>query len=396
MKSHGNLRVLLLAWNYPPALGGIEDVACHLADSLRQSGFDLRGIARAGAREAAGALGVHRPKRPGLRRYLLFSFWQGLVHCIRERPHMIVCPGIVDAPTGSFLATLFRIRLVLLAHGSDVVHGGAVYRFVVRFLFRRADGIAANSANTVRLLSDLGCKPERIRLIHPGIDAGAFRVDVQDRARIRAQLDVADRRVVLSAGRVIRRKGIHLFVTECLPGLVKAFPDLLYVIAGGDASESLVHHESLLAEIRESVERLGLSENVLITGKVTDADLRAYYQAADVFLMPAIEVPGDVEGFGIVFLEAAAAEVPAVATVCGGIPEAVVHNKTGLLVAPGDWMAIERAVSTLLHDDNFRRRLGAAACARAFAEFDWSKIGAAYREEILVWAGQHQGDGHAP
>jgi phosphatidyl-myo-inositol dimannoside synthase len=391
MKSHGSLRVLLLAWNYPPALGGIEDVACHLADSLRQSGFDLRVIARAGV--ADDTCDVFRPKRSGLLRFLLFSLRRGLGCCIRSRPDVIVCPGIVDAPVGIFLARLFRCRLLLLAHGSDIAHGGRMYRFLVRTLFRRADGVSANSANTVRLLSELGCRPERIYLIHPGIDAHKFSLSTGSREALRERMGFSGRRVLLSAGRIIRRKGIHVFVRECLPELIRVFPDLLYVIVGGDAAESLVHREALLVQIKETVNHLGLANNVVITGSVSDLVLREYYQAADVFLMPAIEVPGDVEGFGIVLLEAAAAGVPTVATVCGGIPEAVVHSKTGLLVAPGDWCAMTEVLTKLFQDENCRMQLGRAARERALESFAWSVIGRQYQDTIQTLAGCQDRDG---
>lgn len=383
MKSHGSLRILMLAWNYPPALGGIEDVAAHLAGSLRLEGMSLQVLARCGAEDEE--MDVARPKKAGLCRYLAFSFFRGFRYVLHQRPDVIICPGIVDAPVGLLLARLSRRPILLLAHGSDIAHGGRIYRAVASFLFRTVDAISANSANTIRLLSELGCKTEKVRLIHPGIDADSLRVDDAGKIDLRSRKGFGDNRILLSAGRVIRRKGIHLFVEKCLPLLVKEFPELRYIIAGGDASDSLVHKESLLDEIRQTVDDAGLQQHVIITGKVTDDVLQEYYQMAEVFLMPAIEIPGDVEGFGIVFLEAAAAGVPAVATVCGGIPEAVVHNQTGVLVAPEDWPALQKAVMSLLQDETYRLRLGRAARKRVVEQFDWSHIGGqyvAYVEEL--------------
>ena len=109
-------------------------------------------------------------------------------------------------------------------------------------------------------------------------------------------------------------------------------------------------------------------------GKRPDAELLRLYFNAHVFVLPVLELPGDIEGFGIVFLEAGLAGVPSVATATGGIPDAIVDGQTGLLVPPGDTAALQSAVLRLLQDDDLRQRLGQQAANRARHELNWDNI----------------------
>jgi glycosyltransferase involved in cell wall biosynthesis len=131
-------------------------------------------------------------------------------------------------------------------------------------------------------------------------------------------------------------------------------------------------------QIRAQAAEIGLEDHVVLTGPLPDPEVIRLYFRSDVFVLPCLEIPGDVEGFGIVFLEAALAGSPAVATRVGGIPDAVVDGETGLLVPPGDFEALAEAVGRLLADPELRARLAATAAARARANFSWEAVTAAY------------------
>lgn len=374
------MRVLLLAWNFPPALGGIESVAWHLAAGLPQRGHDVFTLARS-APEREGHRGVVRPTRPGFLAYQLFSLRAGWRRLRTTGAAVIVCAGIASAPIGWLLSRWFRVPYLLLAHGSDVAHGGWLYQRCMRFLFRGAAGVPANSNHTRRSLLAAGCAPERIAVIPPGVDASLFPEygeDVLEQWRARHHLQ--GRRVLLSAGRLIRRKGTAEFIEKVMPALHRRFPDLVYVVAGGDATASLAHTERLLERLQGLVEALGMSECVRLPGNLSDTELRELYQIADVFVLPAIPVPGDVEGFGIVFLEAALAKTPAVATRLGGIPDAVEPGRSGILLDPGDWEGMAREIASLLEDETRRRRLGATARQRVLDSFTWPEIVGRYAD----------------
>jgi phosphatidylinositol alpha-1,6-mannosyltransferase len=254
----------------------------------------------------------------------------------------------------------------VLVHGSDVLREGWVYQRVIRFLLKRAMRVAANSAQTRGLLERLGVDGGKIDVIHPGV-----RVQVLDGAGASMY---EGRRVLLSVGRLIRRKGLLEFVEHVMPRLVREHAGVLLLIVGEDATASLVHLERMRERIEAKVREMGLGEHVKLMGGVGQEELVRLFRRADVFVMPGLDIPGDVEGFGIVILEAALAGVPTVATRVGGVPEAVEEGKTGLLVEAGNWEGMAGAVGKLLSDEGLRRKLGEAAAERARERFSWEVI----------------------
>jgi phosphatidylinositol alpha-1,6-mannosyltransferase len=181
----------------------------------------------------------------------------------------------------------------------------------------------------------------------------------------------------------VRRKGVLELVERVMPAVVARHPDVLLLIAGEDAGASLIHKSEPMSErIRAAVDGLRLGNQVRLLGRVGDADVQALMRCADVFVLNVLDLPGDVEGFGIVFLEAGVEGVPSVATRVGGIPDAVADGETGLLVDAGDDEALAGAVSTLLNDGELRVRLGRQAAARALERFTWPSIAQRYEEEL--------------
>jgi phosphatidylinositol alpha-1,6-mannosyltransferase len=186
----------------------------------------------------------------------------------------------------------------------------------------------------------------------------------------------------MTVGRLIRRKGVLDFVQHVMPEVVRAIPEVCYVIVGDDARFSLVHKERMRDRIQQTIENNGLHENVILAGAVPDDDLHRLYFCTDVFVLPCLDIPGDVEGFGIVFSEAALAGAASLATRVGGIPEAVLHEKTGVLVEPGDFQALSREAVLLLRDTDRRRKLAAAGAKRARREFSWPVIADGYLQTL--------------
>jgi len=177
-----------------------------------------------------------------------------------------------------------------------------------------------------------------------------------------------------------------------LPKLVAADPSVLYLVVGGDATASLAHRERLSDKIRSRIEELGLAEHAVLLGQRSDDELVALYRRADLFVLPVLEIPGDIEGFGIVFLEAALGSTTSVSTRVGGIPDAVADGETGLLVAPGDPNAMAAAISQLLADDELRERLARRAETRARSEFGWDAVSARLAK-VLESAQRSRGSG---
>lgn len=374
------MKILFLSWNYPPALGGIEYVVEHLFKGLKKRGNDTT-LMTTFATDVLAEEDLLRAPRPGLFSYLWFVFTRGRSLCRSFRPDVILCGSVVPATVGSIFSRWFGIPLVVLMHGSDILHKGMLYQVVIRWSLRRAARLCANSAMTKKLLVEAGFDESIIKVIHPGVSTENFE-KCPDSGVEEILKELEGRRVLLTVGRLIQRKGVLEFVENVMPQLCQKYPDLAYLVVGDDAKDSLVHHERLRDQIVAKANELELTKNVLLPGSLPNEDLVRLFFRSDIFVLPCIDVPGDVEGFGIVFSEAALANTPSVATWIGGIPEAVEDGQTGLLVDVGDYAGLTDAITKLLDDESLRMQLAQAGADRARRLLSWDVIVGQY-EKVL-------------
>jgi phosphatidylinositol alpha-1,6-mannosyltransferase len=226
-----------------------------------------------------------------------------------------------------------------------------------------ADRILAGSAFTKGLARDLGVRDERIRVIGYGTDPARFRpVDV---TALKDRLGVGSRPLLVTVSRLVPRKGIDT-VLRALARIEARVPDVLYLVAGEGPDRRRLE---LLSE------REGVAPFVRFVGPVADDELSAWFSLGDVFVMPSRSDGADVEGFGIVFLEASAAGTPVVASFAGGIPDAVADGVSGLLVPPDDPERLAERVAELLTDPARAVDLGQRGRERVLAEFTWQAVG---------------------
>jgi len=221
------------------------------------------------------------------------------------------------------------------------------------------------------LARDWGVAEGKILVVHPGVDTERFRPDIDGRAW-RSRVAGPDDVLFLSVGRLQRRKG-HDMVLRSLARLRHIVPHVRYAIVGDGP-----HQMQLEAEART----LGVMDIVHFIGPASDADLPGWYAAADVFVMPNRSDGVDFEGFGIVFLEAAAAGLPVIGGRSGGVPEAVDDNVTGRLVDGTDAADLEATMAALADSAAMRAQYGAAGRERAVREFTWERAGRQV-EEVL-------------
>jgi len=267
-------------------------------------------------------------------------------------------------PEGLVAWTIARLRgrpVLIYAHGEELTNWGRGRKFaLMRFVFRRADAVLANSDFTRDTLAGLlGVDPGRIAVVYPTVDEERFRPGLSG-DDLRAGIGVAPgQRLILSIGRLQRRKGFDS-VIRALPLLHQQGIDAHYAVIGiGDDREYL---QRLAAE-------LGVSDRVHLLGHVNYDDLPRWYAACDLFAMPNRDIDGDTEGFGLVFLEAASAGKPAVAGTAGGTGSAVVDGVTGLRVDGEQLPAITGALARLLADAAEAARMGLNGRIRVLDNF---------------------------
>jgi phosphatidylinositol alpha-1,6-mannosyltransferase len=257
-----------------------------------------------------------------------------------------------------------RLRIISYAHGEEITACAASgqLRRIMHLAHRQCDLMIANSRNTVRLLEG-HIDPAKVRVVHPGVDVGEF-ADARGRgARWRAGRGLGDRLLVATLGRLDPRKN-HAAVIEAVAALAPRFANLSYIVAGEGRQKTA---------LMELAKQRGVAERVHFLGGVGDADRVAILGACDLLAMPALRDGTDVEGFGMVFLEAGACGRPVLAGREGGQAEAVIDGQTGLVVDGSRPQQVAEALSRLLADAGLRRRLGQAGMAHA-AGFDWPQV----------------------
>jgi len=365
--------ILFITWNYPPRRGGIEYLVDHLVASLRKR-HSVRVVTAYNHSSEAAELDVVRAPCPGLIPFALVALWRGMLSLHHEPEISAVFGGsALAAPLVWILARLFGRKAVVQVHGLDIIYRSALYQLLCVRWLKRCDRIIANSAYTATLAESKGVSPDRISVIPPGVEPEPFTAPV-DVDATKKLFGLEGRRVILFVGRLARRKGVKEFIQESLPEIVAAVPQACFVIVGANPTESLTHRDDMVTEIAAAASRLDLERHVMLLGSLSDDDVAKLYQTCDLVVLPALATSDDVEGFGIVLLEAAAAGKPVVATRVGGIPDAVEQDKSGLLVEAGDYNALRQATVDLLSDEQKRLTMGAHARQRLHENFTWEKI----------------------
>jgi phosphatidylinositol alpha-1,6-mannosyltransferase len=362
------VRHLLVTNDFPPKVGGIQSYLYELWRRLPPDRFAVLTIEHPGAVafDAALPFPVHRLDQ----RMLLPS--PRLAATIRalaaeHRARLIVLDPAL--PLGA-LGPSLGIPYVVVLHGAEVTVPARlpVLRRLLRHVLMGAAGIVAAggypAAEAHRLARG---RLRQVAVVPPGVDASRFRpLGAQERAAVRQRFGLpVDALVVLSVSRLVPRKGMDVLVAAAAR-LAKGRPGLRVAIAGTGRDAARIAR--LAAAHRAPVQLLG---------RVDDDRLPGLYAASDVFAMVCRNrwAGLEQEGFGIVFLEAAAAGVPQVAGRSGGAHEAVEDGVTGLVVErPRQAGAVAAALERLLDDEELRRRMGAAARARAMELFDEGRL----------------------
>jgi phosphatidyl-myo-inositol dimannoside synthase len=278
-------------------------------------------------------------------------------------------------PLGALGPRLRAAPYVVVLHGAEVTVPGrlAGSRTLLRRVLDGAAGILAAGRYPAAEAARAAGRPLPGLTIPPGVDVERFRPAADDpaaRALARKRLGLPETApLVVGVSRLVPRKGFDVLIDAAARLHLSTSEPVHLAIAGGGRDRE---------RLAKRAARAGLGERFHLLGRVADDDLAAVYATADVFAMCCRERWGglEAEGFGIVFLEAAASGVPAVAGRSGGAWEAVEDGETGFVVDPLDAGAVAGALERLLTDPELRRRMGAAARARAETSFAYDTLAA--------------------
>jgi phosphatidylinositol alpha-1,6-mannosyltransferase len=301
----------------------------------------------------------------------LRCYWRAYRTILRlVRTHEINCIHcgtlLPEGLLGRLCCTRLGVPYLCYVHGEELNIGqrSRELGWLMRRVLAGAQTIIANSENTARLLqTEWRLPPQRVSVLHPGTDTRLFVPALPDPA-VRSRLGWTDRRVILTVGRLQRRKG-HDQLIAALDRIRQAVPNVLYAIVGDGEQRP---------QLEAMVQQKKLKSHVQFLGELDDSELLPCYQQCDLFVLPNRKIGGDIEGFGLVLVEAQSCGKPVIAGMSGGTAETMQPGITGLTVDCESTTELAEVVAPLLQDSTRRAQMGRDAREWAVHQFDWEML----------------------
>ncbi len=365
-------KTLLITTDFWPQTGGVANYWLELGRRLPQDQFVVLAPQLDGRQDEVDGLSVRRVRF--FNRFIwphwLPLLWHILSFVKKEKIEKIIVGQIL--PVGTAVWILHKLGLApayhVSCHGMDLQLLQGRKKKLAQLIFRSAEGIMVNSDYTLKLVRQL-IYHKRIYKINPC--PRSLPISSVD---IKHEFGLTTDNVLLTVARLVERKGIDK-VIEALPQIWYSFPDVIYMIVG-DGPDKL----RLQKLVKEKIIPSKRSQ-IIWAGNVDDDKLSAFYQAAKIFIMPNREIGGDIEGFGMVFLEAGLFALPVIGGRSGGVVEAIKEGESGFLVDPLDVRQIAASVVKLLENNDLYQQLSQGSYQWAHS-FNWDKEGAKLKEQL--------------
>jgi phosphatidyl-myo-inositol dimannoside synthase len=369
------MRILIPTVDYPPIEGGISTVAVQVSRALARQGHEVTVVAPAfpDMEQFDEDEPVRVVRFPGYDRgwFRLIPLLRCAWPLVRETERILAINVAYGGILGYFARARYGISYINFAYAYEFLKfaKNPVARILLRGIYHRGSRCIAISKFTRENLIEFGVRETLIRVVLPGATP-AKEVPGEVILRARHQLDLHETPLILAVGRFIPRKG-HFRLVEALPHIQERLGAVQLVMVGqGPERERCL----------KKAEALGIEGSVRCPGYVEDDILQALYTNCECFALPTGEdEQGHVEGFGLVFTEAHAHGKPVVAGRSGGVTDAVLDGKTGLLVPPENLEDLVEALCTLLSDQEHAATLGEAGRKRVEDALNWDR----FTEQIL-------------
>lgn len=348
MPQSSHQSVLIISRNLPPLLGGMERLIWNIVDAVRTE-HSVHVVGPSGCRNhlPANVTATEVPLKPMVA-FLLRASWTVIRLAFRSRPQLILAGSGLTAPIALLAARLVGAKSIVYLHGLDIKVDHPVYRLLWRPFFRHFDCVLVNSHFTRTLALEAGIAAERIQILYPGVTLPDLTLARNQRIEFRKRFNLGDIPIMLYVGRINARKGLSVFARHILPKITHAMPNARLVVIGDEPRNALKNTPGEWKKVERALNELNLAHAVEFLGSQNDEILSMAYIAADVLVFPVQELPCDIEGFGMVAIEAAAHNLPTVAFAVGGVPDAVNDGVSGELITPGDCELFARATIKFL------------------------------------------------
>lgn len=362
-------RILFISRAYPPVVGGIENQNYELSVWLGKI-TPTKTLAN----------------RRGRRFLPLFAPYALLYALFKQKHYDVVLLGDGTlALVGYLLKKLTRKKVISVVHGLDINWDSSslglwyekalilIYRsFWVKKFLPSLDKLISVGNETVRVGISLGIPEEKFVFIPNGVDPdknlrpSASRSDLE---RV-LKMPLGGKKVLVTTGRLAKRKGVAWFIRNVLPRLDK---EVIYAVAGDGPDKT-----NILSAIAET----GMEKRTIMLGYISDEERNILWNTADLFVQPNIKIAGDMEGFGLSVIEAASCNMVVLAARLEGLTDAIKDGQSGFLLESADASEWEMKIKDLLSDDEKRRALGQAARSYVKENYAWEKISQIYLRQI--------------
>lgn len=297
---------------------------------------------------------------------------QALLH--KSNASLFHLGDLVLAPLARPLKMMTKKPIVVTVHGLEITYleTSKLYHLLITRSLPAIDHFVCVSDNTAKKLQQIGISEKKITIIPHGIDTSVKIERIEAQKNICALIDLSwpdcqNHLVLLSVGRLIKRKGLAWFINNVMPEISELNPLLIITSEGPEKKV-----------IQDIIDKKNLASSVKLVGQVDDQALQQLYHGADIFIMPNIHVENDVEGFGFVGIEAAAAGLPVLAAKIDGIPDAIHHEKNGILAQPEDAAAYIEILTHWHNNPKQRETFAKQAQEYTLQTFQWEKIAKQY------------------
>lgn len=379
-------KVLFVTRNFPPLTGGMERLNLHAFLALEEE-YEVILCGPKGCSSHAGGASCYEFSPAPPWKYAMDSMVTAIRASAKHKPDLVYAGSGLAAHAALCASKLVGAPCAVFLHGLDLITDNYVYQKIFLPAIRKCDIFFVNSRHTARLAVEKGIPSDKIIVIHPGVELPDFHQRPYRRFEFRKQFGLQDRTILLSVGRLSPRKGLVEFIDYCMPEIIRAKPEACLVVIGDIPKQGLGKHlADIKSRIQEAIHRNMLQQHVMLLGNTNDQTLSDAYFAADVFIFPALNLPGDVEGFGMVALEAAAHGLPTFAFNVGGINDAVAEGISGYLAQSDDYHYLSERIIRQLN--NTAHGINPETCIDFASNYAWpvfsAKLTAACRNTLMI------------
>ncbi|OEY93521.1 glycosyl transferase [Acinetobacter proteolyticus] len=364
-------KILIVTRNLPPLIGGMERLNWHIADELSKD-HDVLLISHTKAKTIAPLkatfYGVTLDPLP---LFLILAFIKTFWICLTQRPDILFAGSGLTAPITVFWAKLFRKKSLVYIHGLDIKNDSRIYHLVWTPFIRAANHIITNSSPTRDLCIKKNIPSMKISIIHPGV---TFPAKIQNHTvmqEMKEKLNLNNKKILLSVGRLTERKGLSEFIEFSLPQIVKNNPNVILLIAGDSANHALNKNMQTRNQLIKIAQIHNIDQHLCFAGKVTDQELSSLFYLSSIHIFPVKHITNDPEGFGMVAIEAAAHGIPTIGFATGGVIDAVEQQKSGFLVESNNYQELSNVVTQFLQNNTLIDR---DTCQDYAEKFSWNNM----------------------